>query len=125
MQLRYSFRLYPDHARRSALSRAFGCAPAVFNDALRAREDTGAAGERYPSACEPSKKLITQLITQAKQTAARSWLGEVSAVVLRQSPRDAEVARENFFASLKGERKGPGSGTPRFTYGFPPEARAA
>ncbi|MEU1694250.1 RNA-guided endonuclease TnpB family protein [Streptomyces hirsutus] len=110
MQLRYSFRLYPDHAQRSALSRAFGCARVVFNDALRAREDARAAGGPIPKAGE----LSTRLITQAKQTEARSWLREASAVVLQQSLRDAETAYKNFFTSLKGERKGPRLGAPRF-----------
>ncbi|WP_063727591.1 RNA-guided endonuclease InsQ/TnpB family protein [Streptomyces sp. RTd22] len=101
---------YPDHAQRDALARAFGCARVVFNDAVRAREDAGAAGDRFPKAGE----LSTRLITRAKQTEARSWLGEVSAVVLQQSLRDAEAAYKNFFASLKGERKGPRLGAPRF-----------
>ncbi|MEU9917677.1 helix-turn-helix domain-containing protein [Streptomyces sp. NPDC051001] len=30
MQLRYSFRLYPDTAQAAALARAFGCARVVF-----------------------------------------------------------------------------------------------
>lgn len=110
MQLRYSFRLYPTHAQRGALARAFGCARVVFNDAVRAREDARAVGGPFPKAGE----LSTRLITQAKQTDARSWLGEVSAVVLQQSLRDAETAYRNFFASLKGERKGPKVGAPRF-----------
>jgi putative transposase len=54
------------------------------------------------------------LITEAKRTVERSWLGEVSAVVLQQSLRDAESAYRNFFASLKGTRKGPKVGAPRF-----------
>ncbi|MBT2416011.1 transposase [Streptomyces sp. ISL-12] len=110
MRLRYAFRMYPDTGQRTALARAFGCARVVFNDAVRAREDARAQGGTYPSAGELSKKLITQ----AKQTPARSWLGEVSAVVLQQSLRDAETAYKNFFASLKGTRKGPKTGVPRF-----------
>ncbi|MEV7342731.1 RNA-guided endonuclease TnpB family protein [Streptomyces sp. NPDC093544] len=110
MQLRYSFRLYPDSGQRTALARAFGCARVVFNDAVRAREDARTAGEAFPAAGELSKRLITE----AKQTAGRSWLGEVSAVVLQQSLRDAEAAYRNFFASLKGARKGPKLGPPRF-----------
>jgi putative transposase len=54
------------------------------------------------------------LITEAKRTVGRSWLGEVSAVVLQQSLRDAETAYRTFFASLKGTRKGPKVGPPRF-----------
>ncbi|MBC9730841.1 RNA-guided endonuclease TnpB family protein [Streptomyces sp. TRM68367] len=110
MQLRYSFRLYPDAGQRIALAKAFGCARVVFNDCVRAREDARTAGRPFPKAGELSKKLITQ----AKQTAERAWLGEVSAVVLQQSLRDAETAYKNFFASLKGTRKGPKAGSPRF-----------
>ncbi|OIJ92704.1 RNA-guided endonuclease InsQ/TnpB family protein [Streptomyces colonosanans] len=109
MQLRYSFRLYPRPGQRTALARAFGCARVVFNDAVRAREDARRQGLPFPKAADLSRTLITR----AKQTAERSWLGEVSAVVLQQSLRDAESACRNFFASLKGERKGPKLGAPR------------
>ncbi|WP_328743905.1 transposase [Streptomyces sp. NBC_00285] len=110
MQLRYSFRLYPDPGQQRALARAFGCARVVFNDAVRAREEAKAAKQPFPRAAELSKRLITE----AKQTVERSWLGEVSAVVLQQSLRDVESAYRNFFASLKGTRKGPKVGVPRF-----------
>jgi putative transposase len=110
MQLRYSFRLYPNHTQRNALAKAFGCARVVFNDAVRVREDAREAGQPFPTAGQLSRKLITE----AKQTKERSWLGEVSAVVLQQSLRDAETAYKNFFASLKGQRKGPRLGVPRF-----------
>ncbi|MGW1544781.1 RNA-guided endonuclease InsQ/TnpB family protein [Streptomyces sp. NPDC002309] len=110
MQLRYSFRLYPDSGQRTALAKAFGCARVVFNDAVRAREDARKAEQPFPTAGE----LSVRLITQARRTTERSWLGEVSAVVLQQSLRDAETAYRNFFASLKGTRKGPKLGPPRF-----------
>ncbi|WP_030595499.1 RNA-guided endonuclease InsQ/TnpB family protein [Streptomyces fulvoviolaceus] len=110
MQLRYSFRLYPNPVQRTALAQAFGCARVVFNDAVRAREDARAKGKPFPEAGELSKKLITE----AKRSKDRSWLGEVSAVVLQQSLRDAEAAYKNFFAALKGTRKGPKLGPPRF-----------
>ncbi len=54
------------------------------------------------------------MITHAKKTPERSWLGEVSSVVLQQALRDVEAAYRNFFASLKGERKGKRVGAPRF-----------
>ncbi|MGW7237964.1 RNA-guided endonuclease InsQ/TnpB family protein [Streptomyces sp. NPDC054804] len=110
MQLRYAFRLYPNAGQRTALARAFGCARVVYNDAVRAREDARKAEYPFPTAAQLSRKLITE----AKQTKERSWLGEVSAVVLQQSLRDTERAYRNFFASLKGTRKGPKAGTPRF-----------
>ncbi|GAA2137979.1 RNA-guided endonuclease TnpB family protein [Streptomyces synnematoformans] len=109
MQLRYAFRLYPNSGQQQALAQAFGCARVVFNDAVRAREDARKAQQPFPKIGE----LSTRLITQAKQTTSRSWLGEVSAVVLQQSLRDVETAYRNFFASLKGTRKGAKVGAPR------------
>ncbi|MEV6353602.1 RNA-guided endonuclease InsQ/TnpB family protein [Streptomyces hydrogenans] len=108
MQLRYSFRLYPNGPQRVALARAFGCARVVFNDALRARESARAAGEPFPKTGDLSKLLITE----AKKSEDRSWLGEVSAVVLQQSLRDLDTAYRNFFDGLKGKR--PRMGAPRF-----------
>lgn len=108
MQLRYSFRLYPNGPQRSALARAFGCARVVYNDALRARETALATGEAFPKTGHLSKLLITE----AKLTEERAWLGEVSAVVLQQSLRDLDTAYRNFFDGLKGKR--PRMGAPRF-----------
>lgn len=110
MQLRYAFRVYPDAGQRVALARAFGCARVVFNDAVRTREDARKAGRPFPTAAVLSRKLITE----AKRTAERCWLSEVSVVVLQQSLRDAETAYRNFFASLNGIRKGAQVGAPRF-----------
>ncbi|MEU9718477.1 transposase [Streptomyces sp. NPDC047976] len=110
MQLRYSFRVYPDVRQRSALARAFGCARMVWNDALRIRQDAYEQGRPRPKASDLSK----QVITQAKKTEERSWLSEVSAVVLQQSLRDLETACSNFFASKSGTRKGPKTGPPKF-----------
>ena len=109
MQLRYSYRLYPSPAQCEALARAFGCARVVFNDALAARQAAREAGEPYLT----DRELSTRL-TAAKGTAERAWLGEVSAVVLQQALADLNAAYRNFFASLKGARKGPRIGPPRF-----------
>jgi len=46
VQLRYSYRLYPEAAQRQALAQAFGCARVVFNDGLRARQEARKALER-------------------------------------------------------------------------------
>ncbi|MFI1714116.1 RNA-guided endonuclease InsQ/TnpB family protein [Streptomyces litmocidini] len=108
MQLRYSFRLHPNGPQRTALAQAFGCARVVYNDALRARETARAAGEAFPRIGDLSKLLITE----AKLTEERAWLGGVSAVVLQQSLRDLDTAYRNFFDSLKGKR--PRMGAPRF-----------
>ncbi|MEU1252629.1 RNA-guided endonuclease TnpB family protein [Streptomyces chartreusis] len=108
MQLRYSFRLYPNGPQRAALARAFGCARVVYNDALRARETARAGGEAFPMIGDLSKLLITE----AKKTEERAWLGGVSAVVLQQALRDLDAAYRNFFDGLKGKR--PRMGAPRF-----------
>ncbi|MET8390276.1 transposase, partial [Streptosporangium canum] len=110
MQLRYNYRLHPDADQRRALARAFGCARAVFNDGLRARRDAREAGLPYLSDGDLSKRVITE----AKKTPERSWLGEVSAVVLQQALADLNTAYRNFFACLSGKRKGAKVAPPRF-----------
>ncbi|MEV5506151.1 RNA-guided endonuclease InsQ/TnpB family protein [Streptomyces orinoci] len=110
MQLRYNFRVYPGPGQRVALAKAFGCARVVFNDGLRARQEAHAAGLPYIKDTELQKRVITA----AKRTDERAWLGEVSSVVLVQSLRDLHTAYRNFFASVTGKRKGPKAAPPRF-----------
>ncbi|GAA2459644.1 hypothetical protein GCM10010191_94920 [Actinomadura vinacea] len=81
MQLRYNFRLYPTPGQCLALAKAFGCARVVFNDALSLRREAHAAGLAYI----PDGDLSKIVITEAKKTPGRAWLGEVSAVVLQQA----------------------------------------
>ncbi|WP_169982887.1 RNA-guided endonuclease TnpB family protein [Microbispora sp. H10836] len=110
MQLRYNFRLYPTPRQRQALARAFGCARMVFNDALRIRQEARENGLPYVSDGDLSKRVITE----AKKTPERAWLGEVSAVVLQQALADLNTAYRNFFDSINGKRKGPKIAPPRF-----------
>ncbi|MEU0520798.1 RNA-guided endonuclease TnpB family protein [Streptosporangium sp. NPDC006007] len=110
MQLRYNFRIYPTPDQCAALARAFGCARVVFNDGLRARTDAREQGLPYLSDGELSKRVITR----AKKTPERAWLGEVSSVVLQQALADLNTAYRNFFASITGRRKGPKVAPPRF-----------
>jgi putative transposase len=44
MLVRYRYRLRPTRGQQGALARAFGCARVVYNDALRLREESHAAG---------------------------------------------------------------------------------
>ncbi|MFG2775030.1 RNA-guided endonuclease InsQ/TnpB family protein [Streptomyces sp. NPDC048350] len=108
MQLRYSYRVYPDATQRRALAQVFGCARVVWNDCLRARKEAYAAGLPFVT----SAKLSKLHITQAKRTEERAWLADVSAVPLQQSLRDLDTAYKNFFDGLKGKR--PKMGPPRF-----------
>ncbi|WP_261575899.1 RNA-guided endonuclease InsQ/TnpB family protein [Frankia gtarii] len=110
MQLRYNYRLDPSPGQIAALSRAFGCARVVFNDALRLRQDARAAGLAYISDGELSRRVVTE----AKRTPGRAWLGEVSAVVLQQALADLNTAYRNFFSSVSGKRKGRKVAPPRF-----------
>ncbi|MFJ9086065.1 RNA-guided endonuclease InsQ/TnpB family protein [Streptomyces sp. NPDC102384] len=110
MQLRYSFRLEPTPAQQQLLARTFGCARVVFNDALALRRAAFTAKEPWIGAGDLSKTVITQ----GKKRPERSWLGEVSAVVLQQSLRDLETAYRAFFDSRSGKRNGPKAGPPSF-----------
>ncbi|MFC3505315.1 RNA-guided endonuclease InsQ/TnpB family protein [Micromonospora krabiensis] len=110
MQLRYQFRVYPTLGQQIELAKAFGCARVVFNDGLRLRQRAWEAGEKHVSDAVLSRLLITE----AKKTEERAWLGEVSAVVLQQALADLNIAYRNFFASISGERKGRVVSPPRF-----------
>ncbi|MGA4989080.1 RNA-guided endonuclease InsQ/TnpB family protein [Nonomuraea bangladeshensis] len=110
MQPRYSFRIDPTPGQRLALARAFGCARVVFSDAVALRNHVHQQGLPFVTDAELSRLVITQ----AKRTPQRSWLGEVSAVVLQQALSAACAAFLNFFASRSGTRKGPALGPPRF-----------
>ncbi|MEH0938081.1 RNA-guided endonuclease InsQ/TnpB family protein [Micromonospora psammae] len=110
MQLRHQFRVYPTPGQQIELARAFGCARVVFNDGLRARQEAREQGLPYVSDAELSKRVITL----AKTTPERAWLGEVSAVVLQQALADLNTAYRNFFASISGKRKGRKVAPPRF-----------
>jgi putative transposase len=109
VQLRYSYRLDPQPRHRIALQKAFGCARVVFNDALAVREAAHQAGVPYGTDRELSARL-----TAIKKAPERAWLNEVSAVVLQQALADLNMAYRNFFASIKGTRKGPKVDKPRF-----------
>ena len=53
-------------ARGVLLARTFGCARVVFNDALRARQDAYAAGEKISDT-----QVQARVVTLAKTTPAR------------------------------------------------------
>lgn len=109
MQLRYNYRVYPTSSQRGALAEAFGCARVVFNDCIRLRQTAHAAGVKI-SDTDVQKRVVTA----AKATPERSWLSDVSSVVLVQACQDARMAYRNFFDSLSGKRKGRKLGAPRF-----------
>jgi putative transposase len=109
VQARYRYRIYPDAAQRGALARVFGCVRVVYNDALRVREEARAAGEKISDT-----EVQRRVVTEAKRTPERQWLGEVASVALVQACQDARRAYRNWFDSIAGKRKGRKAGHPRF-----------
>src|SRR5947209_3356890 len=109
MQVRYRYRIYPTPGQRQMLARTFGCARVVYNDCLRARDESYAAGEKISDT-----EVQRRVVTLAKQTPERAWLGEVSSVALVQACQDARRAYRNWFDSLSGKRKGRKAGHPAF-----------
>lgn len=101
MRVRYRYRLYPTPGQQQALARAFGCARVVYNDCLRLRDQCYAAGEKISDT-----EVQRRVVTLAKLTPERSWLGEVASVVLVQACQDSRRAYKNWFDSVKGYRKG-------------------
>ncbi len=109
MQVRYRYRLYPSPGQQQALARVFGCARVVYNDCLRLRDACHAAGQKISDT-----EVQRRVITLAKLTPERSWLGEVASVALVQACQDARRAYRNWFDSLSGQRKGRPVGHPVF-----------
>ena len=109
VQIRYRYRIYPSPGQQQALARVFGCARVVYNDCLRLREACHTAGEKISDT-----EVQRRVITLAKLTQERAWLGEVASVPLVQACNDARRAYRNWFDSLSGQRKGRTVGHPRF-----------
>jgi putative transposase len=81
----------------------------VFNDCLRLRDACHATGERISDS-----DVQRRVITLAKLTPERAWLGEVASVALVQACQGARRAYRNWFSSLSGKRNGRKTGRPRF-----------
>ena len=99
--VRYRYRAYPTARQEQVLARTFGCARVVFNDCLRVRQDAHAAGEKLSDT-----DVQRRVVTEAKRTAERGWLGEVASVALVQACQDARRAYRNWFDSMSGKRAG-------------------
>ncbi len=106
MKARFRYRFYPTDQQQQSLAQLFGCVRVVWNDALALCKQS----EKKPSSAELQKVVITQ----AKNTEERAWLGDVSCVPLQQSVADLDIAFKNFFNSCKGKRKGRKVGYPNF-----------
>jgi putative transposase len=107
--VRYRYRAYPSPGQEMMLAWTFGCARVVYNDALRLREQMHAAGEKVSDT-----EVQRRVVTLAKSSPDREWLGEVASVALVQACQDARRAYRNWFDSVSGKRKGRKIGHPRF-----------
>lgn len=105
----YRYRAYPTSEQVNMLARTFGCARVVFNDALRTKDEAYKAGQTIRDA-----EIQHRVITLAKTTPEREWLGEVGSVALVQACRDASTAYRNWFNSMSGKRKGRKVGHPKY-----------
>src|ERR671923_790498 len=99
MLVRYRYRIEPTPGQRRALARAFGCARVVYNDALIERQRAYHAGEKLSDT-----EVQRRVVTLAKSTPERAWLGEVASVALVQACQDARRAYRNWLDSLAGRR---------------------
>src|SRR6478752_6867163 len=71
--IHHRYRAYPTPGQQRMLARTFGCARVVFNDAIRARQDAYAVGESISD-----KEVQRRVVTLAKTTPERQWLGDVA-----------------------------------------------
>jgi len=85
--VRYRYRVYPTAGQAQMLARTFGCVRVVYNDSPRLRQDAHAAGEKLSDT-----EVRRRVITEAKRTPEREWLGEVASVALVQACQDARRA---------------------------------
>jgi len=89
-------RIYPDKEQTILLYKTFGCCRKLFNTFLDLKRN------RQP--CPTEHELKEQF----------SFMKEVDSIALQQSRVNLVNAFDNFFKSIKGQRKGPKMGQPKF-----------
>src|ERR1035437_9732989 len=88
-------RAYPTPGKAALLARAFGWAQVVFNDALRARQDAHAAGEKVSDT-----QVQRRVVTLAKTTPARGWLGPLEVGRRHRQQRSMSVGETTLSGCL-------------------------
>ena len=93
------YRACPTPGQAALLARTSGWAPVVFNDALRTRREAHTAGEKVGDT-----QVQRRVVTLAKTTPARQWLGGVAPVALVAAaplpPTTSDVGVDPGLASL-------------------------
>jgi len=87
-------------SQQHLLARTFGCARVVFNDALRNRDAAHHAGEKISDA-----DVQRRVVTLAKTTPERVWLGDLASVALVQACQDARPRVPELVRSCPGSGK--------------------
>src|SRR5262252_690491 len=88
----FKYRFFPSDAQAAQLARTFGCARFVYNQALEFRSQAWQQEKKSIGYHDTALKL-----TAWKQEPEKSFLSEVSSVVLQQSLRNLDTAFTNFF----------------------------
>src|SRR5262252_765002 len=88
----FKYRFFPSDAQAAQLARTFGCARFVYNQALEFRSRAWQQEKKSIGYHDTALKL-----TAWKQEPEKSFLSEVSSVVLQQSLRNLDTAFTNFF----------------------------
>jgi len=88
----FYYRFFPTDAQAAQLGRTFGCARFVYNQALEFRSQAWQQEKKSVGYHETALKL-----TQWKKEPEKTFLSEVSSVVLQQSLLNLDTAFTNFF----------------------------
>lgn len=105
----YKVRLYPNNEQATLIRKTIGCSRFIYNQALEEKTSV------YESLKTDKEKLREHKYRTEKQYKEEfEWLKEVDSKALQQSRRDLDQAFQNWFNSLKGKRKGPRVGAPKF-----------
>src|SRR5262245_28675649 len=92
VQKAFKYRFFPTVEQATQLARTFGCARYVYNQALNYRSQAWQQEKKSINYHHTALKL-----TAWKQEPDKSFLSEVSSVVLQQSLRNLDTAFTNFF----------------------------
>ena len=92
VQKAFYYRFFPTDAQAAQLGRTFGCARFVYNQALEFRSQAWQQEKKSVGYHETALKL-----TQWKKEPEKTFLSEVSSVVLQQSLLNLDTAFTNFF----------------------------
>ncbi len=92
VQKAFKYRFCPTDEQAAQLSKTFGCARYVYNQALECRTTAWQQEEK-----SVGYHLTAAKLTEWKKEPEKTFLSEVSSVVLQQSLRNLDAAFTNFF----------------------------